>query len=98
MRDLLVLEDGVVRAMIQDAAYRAVFPFLQKAADKLTSGGCGRCNRQRHQAEANLMTEVKQAIASMPSSKKIELKKMLQANKVRLHYRTVSGQPQRLTF
>ena len=102
-RGLLVLEDAVVTAMIGDANYRAAFPFLAKAAEERSAdaAGCRTCGRKRAAArkrEVDRLNRVKQAIAGMPSSRKLELKRMLDSERLRVIYVSTAGVRQSLTF
>lgn len=86
---LLVLEEAVLMNMAINPNFIKEFPFLSglKQASK-PSTGCGRCG-QRVNNRANVVNGIKQSIVSMGVAQKQKLKKLLNAEKLRV--RVASG-------
>jgi hypothetical protein len=72
------------------------FPFLS-GLQKMKKKGCGGCGRAG-QARATALTSAKQTIAGMGSDKKRQLKRLLNAEQVRVTYKNSGGQIINLTF
>jgi len=86
--------------MLRDPKIVTEFPFLRHASQKVTGGNkrrCGKCgNKQRKTASD--YEGIKTAIGVMANPKKAQLKKMLDANKIRLYYRDHQGRKVKMTF
>ena len=82
---LLIIDEGVLLGMAGNPGFIKEFPFLKSLAKthNQKSTGCGRCNRsaQRRVAQIN---GAKQSIVTMGAERKQRLKKMLNAEKVRV--------------
>ena len=98
---LLVLEDGVVQGMASSSVFALEFPMLNpvKAAQTaVAAGGCSACAaRQRRAALLQALQSAKAGIAAMPAEKKLRLKELLDAERVRLVYQS-GGKSVTLTF
>ena len=94
-RKLVVVEESMLMSMSHNQSFLTAFPFLQ-ALQKLKKRGCGSC--RGGQAKATALTSAKQTLAGMGSSKKRELKKLLNAEQVRITYKNSGGKIINLTF
>jgi hypothetical protein len=82
---LLVLDEAVLVGMAGSPNFVKEFPFLSqlaKAHNKKATG-CGRCNRSAQKRVAQI-SGVKQSIVNMGAERKQRLKKLLNAEKVRV--------------
>lgn len=100
MRDLVVLEDSTIASMIQDPAYSEVVPCFHNKKDifRATSSGCGMCAQKRQEKRRSALAQIKSCLAGMSQDKKNQLKKLLDASKVRVVYVNTSGKVVQLTF
>lgn len=98
MYKLLVIEENVLRGMASNAKYLREFPCLVAVQQAIPAGGCGGCGSRRT-AEARVSFEAaRTCIGTLPDSKKIQLRQMLHAHRVRIRFRTANGKLQELTF
>jgi hypothetical protein len=81
---LLILEESVLVAMAGNPIFLKEFPFLSglKLSEK-TKSSCGRCNRSSSR-RLNSINGIKSSLIAMGVEKKQRLKKMLNAEKVRI--------------
>ena len=100
MSELVVIEDSTVLMMARDARYTNAIPCLANKGDvfKPISGGCGACARKRQQKQRQAMATVKSCLAALSPEKKLELKQLLGAKKVRVVYSRAGGEIVQLTF
>ena len=96
IRKLVVVEESMLMSMSVSKAFVSAFPFLS-GLQKLKKKGCGGCGRAG-QAKATALTSAKQTLAGMGSGKKRELKKLLNAEQVRITYKDSGGKIINLTF
>jgi len=99
-RTMVVLEDGLLASLAVNPVFTAEFPVLApiaKLAKSPQRAGCGSCGRAG-QARTSTYQQVKQALASMDSTKKRKLKDMLNAQSVRIIYKDSRNKAQQLTF
>jgi len=85
---LVVVGDELLIKLAGKPIVVAEFPFLESL--KALGKGCG-CKRKRGGNEATKIAAAKQALAQLPEAKKNILKKMVNAEKVRISYQTSSG-------
>lgn len=100
-RKLVVIEEGVLMVMSNSPTFVKEFPFLatvaaQARAKQKKRGGCGSCGRKKDQAV--LYGSAKKALAGMDSTKKRRLKELLNAERVRIVYRSGENKSVELTF
>lgn len=100
MRDLVVLEDSTILTMISDTQYSSKIPCLANKKDvfRTSAGGCGTCARKRQEKQRYEMARIKSCLAALSAEKKMELKKLLDADKVRVVFVNTSGKVVQLTF
>jgi len=99
-RKLVVLEEGTLTSMALNPKIAAVFTFLAPIAAlsrQSPRAGCGSCGRAG-QIRAETFTKVKRAIAGMDSTKKRQLKDMLNAQQIQVLYKLPSGKQDNLKF
>jgi hypothetical protein len=99
---LVTLEDARLRQLLANPTVVSEFTFMRGASKKLKAikpkrGGCGGCRKKSAVTNMN-MNGVKQGIAALPVDKKLRLKKLLNADTVRLYYQNGKGQRVKLTF
>lgn len=81
---LLIIEDSVLLAMAGNPSFLKEFPFLSGLKDTpKAKSGCGRCGRTAAK-RVNATNGVKSSLIAMGVEKKQRLKKMLNAEKVRI--------------
>jgi|TARA_R110000824_G_scaffold347671_1_gene534414 hypothetical protein len=91
IKKLVILEEGLIIGLSNNAQYVKAFPFLH-TVQKLTNarrGGCGKCGTASKQ-RAQVLQSAKHAIVALGADKKKELKRLLNTEKVQIKYR--SGQ------
>jgi len=101
MRDMVVLEDSTIISLLNDPAYAESIPCFYNKRDVLKSnesGGCSACARKRQEKRRSAMAQIKSCLAGMSSEKKMQLKALLDTNKVRVIYVNSGGQVVQLTF
>lgn len=100
MRPLVVIDDGIILALLNDVSFAASVPCLQNKKEIFTSSmsGCGACARKRQERQKKEMTTIKTCIAGMSTEKKNELKKKLDAQQLRIVYVNGANQVVQLTF
>lgn len=85
-RQLVVLEDSLLRAISGDQRFITEFPFLAGLREKAKQG-CGRCGRRAAQtAPQQTLDAAKRTLAGMARDKKKTLLRLLNAKVVRLRY------------
>lgn len=100
MRELVVLEDSTIISLLSDPAYAESIPCFHNKRDmfRSTGGGCSACAKKRQEKRRNNMAQIKSCLAGMSSEKKMLLKNLLDAKKVRVIYVNAGGQVVQLTF
>ena len=100
MTPLVTLEDSTILTMIQDSRFADVIPCLMNKAElfKKSATGCGACARKRQARQREEMTRIKSCLGSLSSDKKIQLKQLLDAQKVRITFTRPGGEVVQLTF
>tara|TARA_Y100001938_G_scaffold150895_1_gene244222 strand:+ start:3843 stop:4142 length:300 start_codon:yes stop_codon:yes gene_type:complete len=99
MQELVIIENSTIAAMLDDAEVVSQLPCLQNATTLAAKpkSGCGKCGR-KNAAKAAEYTSIKNCLAGMASEGKRQLKKILNAKKVRIVYLNNSGRVIKLTF
>lgn len=100
MAGLVVIEDSTIYSLVQDAKFSEVIPCLANKRDifSVTRSGCGTCAKKRQEKQRTEMAKIKTCLAGMSNDKKIEFKKLLGAEQVRVIFINASGQVVQLTF
>lgn len=100
MRELLVLEDSTIISLLNDPAYAESIPCFYNKRDlfKTSGGSCSACAQKRQEKRRSAMAQIKSCLAGMSNEKKMQLKAMLDAQKVRVVYVNAGGQVVQLTF
>ena len=89
IKKLVILEEGLIIGLSNNAQYVKAFPFLQ-VVQKLTNartGGCGKCGTASRD-RGKVLQSAKQAITALSNDKKSELKRLLNTEKIQIKYRT----------
>lgn len=100
MTELAIIEDSTILTMIRDPRFTETVPCLYNKAGlfQSTGGGCGSCARKRQAKQRAELARIKTCLASMSAEKKIALKQLLNAKKVRISYVNASGNVVQHTF
>ena len=100
MRDMVVLEDSTIISMLNDPVYSESIPcfYNKKELFRGNESSCGACARKRQDKRRAAMAQIKSCLAGLSNEKKTYLKKLLDANKVRVVYINAGGQTVQLTF
>lgn len=83
-KPLVVIEEGLLSKMANDAKFVKEFPFLKSLQSTKKPGGCGGCKAA--QERAVVFTSAKKAIRGLPSDKSNRLKQLLNARSIRVRY------------
>lgn len=98
---LVVLEHGYLASLANSAEFIREFPILKQLASASATprraGGCGGCGRS-NRVRADAYQRVKEGLAAMDSNRKQRLKQMLNADQVRIVYRSAQGRAIKMTF
>jgi len=91
-RKLVILEDGTLASLAHNKQFLREFPFL-KALQPYTTGrpsGCGSCgaNAKYGRERTAAFSRAKQSLANMGDPKRRKLKALLNADKVRVTYKS----------
>ena len=101
MSPLVVVENTVLDRLSANQEARKAFPVLQKLHN-LQSGGSGKCSsceRKRRRKQLNAArTQAKQQLAALPDDDQQRLKRILNADKVRVAFRAEDGKVVDRTF
>ena len=98
LRDLQVVDDGFIAKMLTNPNWSAAFPFLRRhAALFKASASCGTCKKGSRPEKVSL-SEVKQAIAHLPSDLQARFKELAMVKQVRVVYRTSGNLIKTVTF
>lgn len=100
MTPLVTIEDSTILTMIQDARFADTIPCLMNKAElfKKGAGGCGACARKRQQKQREEMARIKSCLGALSAEKKLALKQLLNAQKVRVTFQRPGGDVVQLTF
>lgn len=99
-RPVVIIQDGVLLSMAASLNFRQQFPFLQALQQqhgRQAPHTCSSCSRKQKQA-SNLYTRAKESLASLPPHKQQQLKTLLNAEKIRIHWIDANGNKQERTF
>lgn len=99
MNGLVVLDDGAIVRLTYDGRISGQIPCLMNKRDLFRIGGtCGACARKKQEKQLHELAKIKRCLASMSDDKKQELKKYLDADKVRIFYANAENKIVQLTF
>lgn len=99
LHKLVIIQDGSLNAMARDGRYQSAFPFLRQLLSiQRARGGCGACGGSSNTARISAFQAAKQELAGQSPAKKAELKRLLNAEQVRIVYRNAAGKLISLTF
>lgn len=102
---LIVLDDGKIASMLNDASFLAEFKNIKmalesgraRAAAAPKKAGCKPCQAKARNVAVDLMS-VKKSIARMSDEDKIKMKKLLKTEKIRIVFKAEDGKLVQLTF
>lgn len=100
MSGLVVLEDALVRQMLNNPNFTKAFPFMAVASKAAATSGkkaCTPCQAKQRNNVADL-NSIKARIASLPTQSKQQLKGLLRTQKVRVYFRNSQGLLVKMTF
>lgn len=95
LRDLVVIEDGLLYSMAHNQAFVKEFPFLSGLQQLQQAKGC--CSSAPAKKDT-AYTAAKRTIAGLDSAKKVKLKALLKAKQARIIYTHSNGKQMNLTF
>lgn len=100
MGKLVTIDDKQIRNMVNDQRFLAAFPCLQGGNKLLQQSPrlCGRCMKKRQTAINGAMTAMRTCIGTLDQTSRNTLKKLLNANQVRVSFRNTRNQTIVLTF
>ena len=82
-RQVLVIENSTIDAMVANEAFRHQFPHLASMVKPKPPTGCGRC-RQRQRATLVEYREFKRTLVAMPPQDKLRFKQFMDCAQVRV--------------
>ena len=101
---LIVLDDGKIASMLNDASFLAEFKNIKMALESgraraaaTPKKGCKPCQAKARNVAVDLMS-VKKSIARMSDEDKIKMKKLLKTEKIRIVIKAEDGKLVQLTF
>jgi hypothetical protein len=100
MTELAIIEDSTILTMLRDPRFTEAIPCLANklALFKQAAGGCGTCAQKRKEKQRTEMAKIKSCLAALAPDKKVALKQLLDAKKVRVTYVNAAGTVVQLTF
>jgi len=101
MPRLVIIEDGTILRMINDAQLSASIPCLygKRNAFKTTGGGgCGSCARKRASTQRIALNQIKTCLGGLSLEKRQLLKNWLGAEDARVVYTNNAGQVVQINF
>jgi hypothetical protein len=100
MREIVVIEDSTIAAMVNDEKFTAAIPclFNQKTAIAPAKTGCGACARRRADAQRTALANIKNCLVSLSAEKKEELKRLLDTKSITIVQASATGQISQVTF
>lgn len=89
VRKLVIMEDGMIIGLSNNHQFVTAFPFLSPLTKltKAKAGGCGKCNSAAKQ-RVQLLNSAKMAIIGLSQDKKDQMKKLMNADKIQVKYRS----------
>ena len=100
MREIVVIEDSTIAAMVADDKFTAAIPclFNQKTAISPAKTGCGSCARRRAEQQRAALANIKNCLIALSADKKEELKQLLGTKQVTIVQASATGQISQVTF
>lgn len=98
---LLVLDDQQIAQMLRNPQIVSAFPFLQSMSQKLQPAAkkrCGGCSGKQNARHVLDFNGIKAGINGMSLDKKAELKRLLNASKLRFYFINYRKQKVKVTF
>jgi hypothetical protein len=97
---LVVIEDGTILSMLQDPAFNETIPCLfgKKDIFKTPIGSCGSCMQKKQSRRREEMAKIKSCLAGLSTDKRNLLKKLFDADQIRVVYSNAAGQVVQMTF
>ena len=88
----VTIENGLLSTMAANAMFVKEFQFLSRLRNYKPNkkAGCGSCSRATN-TDAAIYNAAKMAIAGMSDAKKRQLKELLKAEQIAIHYTTATG-------
>ncbi len=88
-RRVVILEEGMLIGLSNNQQFLNSFPFLKplRKLSNARSGGCGKCGSAAKD-RGRVVTQAKMAMISLPQSQKDQLKKLLNAEKIQIKYKS----------
>lgn len=102
--NLLVLDDGMLRSMMEDPRYLTAFPCISTGKRQLdtqtaSAKDCGRCGKPtKAEVRANVITSIYNCITGMSLAQRNEFKRLVNARQIRILRPARNGGTTRITF
>ena len=89
VRKLVIMEDSMIIGLANNRQFITTFPFLSTLTKltKARAGGCGKCSSAAKQ-RIQLLNSAKMAIIGLGQDKKDQMKKLMNAAKIQVKYRS----------
>lgn len=100
MAKLVVIEDSTILSMLNDPTFSETIPCLfgKKDIFRTPAGSCGSCAQKKKERRRTEMARIKSCLAALSSEKRALLKKLFDAEQIRVVYANAGGQVVQLTF
>ena len=99
--DLLIIDDQVLNAVLQNEACLQLVPCLSSGKRLLVQAGkgCGTCRQRQARSRKEAIRQLKTCIANLRGDRAIQFKRLLNARKICLFLEQGNGKmPIRLTY
>ncbi len=93
---LLTIEDGTIRSMMSDPRFTDLLPQLAMAKTQIESikpgkPNCKKCKKEKAQVAADAMNSAREAVRSVRGAKLASIKRLLNAEQLRIISRNSRG-------
>lgn len=99
MAKIVVIEDATIARMVSDPAF-AVIPCLANKKDIVLPGqtGCGSCAKARAEKQKQALRDIKVCLATMTPENRAAIKKLLDAEQIKIVSASHTGQLLTVTY
>jgi len=102
MKDLVIIDNTTLAAMVGNQQYRDLIPCLQDTANAVArprGRRCGSCSsRSAKESQTKLLDRARNCLRELPTDKRNAVKKLLNTRKYRLIYRNNAGIMVKMTY
>ena len=99
-RDLVVIDEAMLRSMLGNTKYCALIPCFDGVNKDLrkAAANCNKCGRTVKDTQSGLVARGFNCIRELTPDKRGELKKILDTRKYRIYYRNSAGIVIKMTY